>query len=196
MVTKTKPRRPVRVLRSAVSLSRSHAARIGRLLGYGEESERAVVLARLCELLSDQQAAIRGAPVAPLRSHLIAELENVVQASRKFYDALAQTTDPAKGLMPDLTVVLHAVATFHDDTAVVLLQMRGRPSQRGGAKRSNIRRTRETAKHAIGVFWDLNARDTNGTPVSESARKSGKTYWRERAEFVEYCMDLITPGNG
>jgi ABC-type Na+ transport system ATPase subunit NatA len=190
MPTITPPKRQVTVTKSDITLTRSNQDEIGRLLGL-DRAGRATTLNALQGLLSENQALLRGAPLAPQRAHQVSAHTLVQKDAARLYKTITSLPDHHRQNLPDVEKFVSQLAEFHDQVQIGLIQMKGRGSQRGGGKKRGVAMARKVAEHSIGVFFDLNALGTDG-----KLRTDGLTvpaYAIERKHFVEYCMDLISP---
>lgn len=188
MVTKTQPKRQVAVRTSEVTLSSHDQATLGQLLGAGPR-DRASLLDRLREQLSEHQACLRGAPLMPTRANHIAAFSEVQKDAARLYQTITQLPEHHRKVLPEVSTFVDQLAKFHDDVQIGLIQMRGRGTGRGGAKKQAIAGARKTVEHGLGVFFDLNARAPDGNLRTEGL--TAPTFSQERLHFIEYCMDLI-----
>lgn len=188
MVTKTQPKRQVVVRTSEVTLSSHDQATLGQLLGVGSR-DRAALLDRLREQLAEHQASLRGAPLMPTRANHIAAFSEVQKDAARLYQTITKLPEHHRTVLPGVSTFVDQLAKFHDDVQIGLIQMRGRGTGRGGAKKQAIAGARKTVEHALGVFFDLNARSPDGTLRTEGL--TAPTFSQERLHFIEYCMDLI-----
>ena len=188
MVTKTQPKRQPNVTPGHVTLTWQQEDHVAHLLGFSRVNSTPV-LTRLAALLSQQQTAMRAAPLAPLRPHILASHKPVLSQARKLHDLINSLPGEDRRMMPAADRFVPALVEFHDQVAIGIAQMEGVGVEGGGGKKRHIKKTRENAEHAMGVFWDLNAIKPSGQQQTEGLTE--RTYSQNRQTFVEFCRGLI-----
>lgn len=188
MPTITPPKKQRVVTRREFTLSEYQRRELAKLLGI-KPRDRQEIFALLLSHFSDQDAALRGAPLAPTRAHHIGAFVKVQKDAERLYRTITELPDHHRALLPDVGTFVDQLAKFHDGIQTGLYQMRGRGSARGGAKKQVVAGARKTVEHSLGIFFDLNARAPNGKLRSEGL--TAPVFVQERLLFIEFCMDLL-----
>jgi len=175
--------------KSPVKLSVYDEQTLGKLLGL-QPRDRFPTLGQLSENLSENQVLLRTGSKLPTRASHIRAFELVQKDAERLYRTITELPEHHRTVLPDAAVFLGQLAEFHDQVQIGLIQMRGRKSARGGAKKQQIAWARKVVEHSIGIFFDLNARGPNGKLRSEGLK--APVFVQERLRFIEYCMDLIS----
>lgn len=192
MVTETQPKRQATVVKSPVHLSTYHQGMLGQLLGI-DRRDRGPALERLREVLAENHACLRGAPLTPTRAHHVAAFAKVQKDAQRLYQTIDGLPAHHREQLPDVGVFAGQLAKFHDEVQIGLFQMRGRGSARGGAKKQAIAGARQMVQFSLSMFFDLNAHAPNGSPWTVEAKVTDAAFARDRQHFIEYCLGLIDP---
>lgn len=203
MPTVTKPirvQKAATVNRSVFTKTEVWKSQLAHHLGIVDTTARANALDRLNALLDDCGEKLQAAGAGPLRAHVIAANEPIRALAERLYKAIAKLDAPYRNALPDASAFVDHLADFHDQLAITLFQMRGRSSARGGARKVEQKKAKDTVLHALRTFYDLNALGDDGELRSSNLNGADQATWRryeeQRQEFVAWIapeLGLVEP---
>lgn len=171
-----------------------------RRLGINDNNVRAEAIDRFNAVLSDALQRTGNANSGPLRAHHIVALSEVREAAERLHKIIAKLDEPYRSNLPDADVFVGQLEIFHDQLAIVLMQMKALKNARGGARKVEQAKAREVSLHALRTFFDRNAVDVSGTLRTSSLqgqdRATWETYMRDRDDFVEWASSTAGMGSG
>jgi hypothetical protein len=171
-------------------------------LGFDSEDslKRTNVIDCFSKVVSDSWVTLKRATFWPLQADQIAALSDIREKAFDFHKSIARFRklgDVYVSLVPGIGYFEDHLASFHNELAITLNQMRGLPNKRGGARRAEQAEAKKVVCDAFKTFFELNAEDGSGElrspnlPRDQSARSQSiwQTFYTNRDDFVDWVIE-------